>query len=144
MLLGVFLFTLLHVVVPHFHHTHSDQDSHSASIDHNHLENHSHSHSHDSDSDSDSDSEQERENGFLSIFTEHHFHEFDQQDSFSLVFNKVIKKGKKVDSNLPAFVPALQEWQIAQPLCFIDYYNAKDNYDILVKCIPQRGPPSLV
>lgn len=136
MLLAVFLYTLLHGVVPHSHHTHSSEDSHSVSIEHEHVSNHSHNHDHDSD--------QEKESGFLSIFTEHHSHELDQHYSFFLLSKKGVKKGKKLNSSLPSIIPVLQERQRVQSVCSADYCDGRDYNNILVNCTRLRGPPALV
>lgn len=136
MLLAVFLYTLLHGVVPHSHHTHSSEDSHSVSIEHEHVSNHSHNHDHDSD--------QEKESGFLSIFIEHHSHELDQHYSFFFVSKKGVETGKKFDCSLPSIIPVLQERQDVQSVCSADYRNGRDYKSILVNCTPLRGPPSLV
>jgi hypothetical protein len=135
LLLGVFLLTLLHNVVPHFHHSHSDEGNHIVVADLENSHSHDHTHNHDSDVDI--------ENAFL-IFFGHHSHNIPVYDQLLLISPKLQKGNKSIKLALHSNTTSLEPYTKLLSANTFPHFRERLCISTFPRSIPLRGPPSLV
>jgi hypothetical protein len=139
LLLGVFLCTLLHNVVPHYHHSHSDDSPKTdlAEVQHSHADSHSHSHSHDS------KEKQDGTRGLLDVLG-NHTHEFHTHDPLVLVTPAVQKVNKPIRFALYSNTRSLEIDNKLLSASTFPPFTERRCISIFPRSVPLRGPPSLV
>ena len=134
-LLGVFLITLLHSAVPHYHHDHNHGELHVALSDLSHSHGDSHTHSHESSAD--------KWNKILDLFG-HHTHAVNEHDQVVLIPPSFEKNVRPLVLSL-----CINNWGITVS----DKIRTKTTVSQFVKplslsayprSLPLRGPPTCV
>jgi hypothetical protein len=139
LLLGVFLCTLLHNVVPHYHHSHGDDSPKIdlAEAQHSHADSHSHSHSHDS------NEKQDGKRGLLDVLG-NHTHEFHTHDPLVLVTPAVQKVNKPITFALYSNTISLEIDNKLLSVSTFPPFVERRCISIFPRSVPLRGPPRLV